>query len=374
MAQRKRDYYEVLNLPRNAGADDIKRAYRRGALKYHPDNVKGDKGDAETKFKELAEAYEVLADPRKRQLYDLHGHAGLRGAGVHDFSSMGFGDIFSMFADIFGEAMAGGQRGRRRSRGYDLETQVELTLQEVATGAEKTLEFERMDLCDTCSGSGAKPGTSPARCQTCRGYGQVETAGGGFFRIVRTCPDCRGKGTIISAPCTHCRGSGRTRKRRVLTVHAPPGVEEGQVLRITGEGEPGAEGALRGDLRCYITILPDPLLRRSGADVICLVPITYSQAALGATVEVPTLEGKDEVAVPAGSQHGDVIFLRGKGLPNPRNGKRGDQAVQVLIEVPKRLSTQQEDLLRQLAELEDMDVLPAKKGFFDKLKEYFGCL
>ncbi|KPK86556.1 MAG: hypothetical protein AMJ81_00870 [Phycisphaerae bacterium SM23_33] len=371
MAQ-KRDYYEVLNVPRNAGSDEIKRAYRRLALKYHPDNYKGEKAEAEAKFKELAEAYDVLADPEKRQLYDRHGHAGLRGAGVHDFSSMGFADIFSMFEDIFGFGFGG--RRRVSTRGYDLETEVELTLQEVATGVDKTLEFERQDFCNTCSGSGAKPGTSPQRCPTCRGYGQVETSGGGFFRMVRTCPDCRGKGTLITSRCPACRGTGRMRKKRVLSVHLPRGVEEGLVVRVRGEGEPGEEAGPRGDLRCYVRIRPHPLLARSGNHLICQVPITYTQAALGATIEVPTLTGKENVVIPPGSQHGQALTLKGRGLPNMRTGRSGDQVVQLLIEVPRKFSKKQEELLRELAKTEDIEVLPARKGFFEKLKEYLGCL
>ncbi len=370
----KRDYYEILNVDRGAGADDIKRAYRKLALKHHPDNYRGDKAEAEVQFKELAEAYEVLSDPQKRQLYDRYGHRGLRGAGVHDYSRMGFGDIFSMFAEIFGQSAGFGGMGQRSHRGYDLETEVELTLQEVASGAEKSLEFVREDFCDTCSGSGAKPGSSPARCPTCAGYGQVETSGGGFFRLVRTCPDCRGKGTIVSEPCTGCKGTGRQRKKRVLTLHIPRGVEDGQGLRIRGEGEPGGEGEPPGDLRCYVRVRPDPFLDRQGNDVVCQVPITFTQAALGATVEGPSLNGKVEIAVPAGTQHGDVITLRGKGLPDARTGRMGNQLVQVLIEVPRKLSAEQEKLLRALAEVENIDVLPAQKGFFDKLKEYFGCL
>jgi len=330
----KRDYYEVLSVERTAGAEEIKRAYRKLALKYHPDNYQGEKSEAEARFKEISEAYEVLSDPEKRQLYDRFGHRGLRGAGVHDYSTMGFGDIFSMFADIFGESMGGGPR-----RGYDLETEVELTLQEVAEGAEKTLEFVRRDFCDTCSGSGAKPA-----------------------------------GRIISDPCPDCHGTGRMRKKRVLQLHIPKGVEDGQVLRYRGEGEPGDQGQLRGDLRCYVRVRPHPLLNRSGPNLICQVPITYTQAALGGSLEAPSLNGRIEVTVPAGTQHGDVITLRGKGLPNPRTGRTGDQIVQVLIEVPRKLTEKQEQLLRELAETEDIEVLPAKKGFFDKLKEYFGCL
>ena len=369
MAQ-KRDYYEVLNVARNAGAEEIKRNYRRMALKYHPDNYKGDKAEAEAKFKELAEAYEVLSDPQKRQLYDRYGHQGLRGAGVHDFSSMGFGDIFSMFEDIL--SGFGGFAARRAGRGYDLETEVELTLDEVATGVERTLEFERQDFCKACSGSGAKPGTPPQRCSTCGGYGQVETSGGGFFRIVRTCPHCRGTGKIVVDRCRECGGSGRVRAKRVLSVPIPPGVHDGQVVRCRGEGEPAENSSIRGDLRCYVRVRPHPFLSRHGNDLVCQVPITYTQAALGANVEVPTLAGKEEITIPPGTQHGDTVRMKGRGLPNARSGRKADQIVQVLIEVPRKLSKKQQQLLRELAEAEDISVLPAKKGFFDKLREHFG--
>jgi molecular chaperone DnaJ len=286
---------------------------------------------------------------------------------------MGFTDILSMFQDIFGFGLGGGRRVS--ARGYDLETEVELSLEEVATGIDKTLEFERMDFCDACSGSGARAGTSPQRCATCGGYGQVETSGGGgFFRMVRTCPMCRGKGTLLTDPCPDCRGTGRGRKKRILTVHVPPGVEEGQVVRIRGEGEPGEAGQLRGDLRCYVRVRPHPLLGRSGSNLVCQVPITYTQAVLGATIEVPTLTGREQVLIPPGTQHGDTVTLKGRGLPNMRTGRKGDQLVQTLIEVPRKFSKRQEELLRELAATEDIEVLPARKGFFEKLKEYFGCL
>lgn len=370
---RKRDYYEVLNVGRSAGADEIKRAYRRMALKCHPDNYRGDdEAGAERKFKECAEAYEVLSEPQKRQIYDRYGHEGLRGSGLHDFSTMGFGDIFSMFEEIFGQVAGfGGGRSSRRG-GYDLETEVELSLEEVAAGVDRTLEFERKDFCDHCSGSGAKPGTGPVRCGTCGGYGQVETAGGGFFRMVRTCPTCRGAGQVVETPCPKCRGSGRTRKKRVLTIHIPPGIAEGQIVRMRGEGEPGERNGIRGDLRCYVRVKPHPFLSRHGNDLLCQVPITYAQAALGAAIEVPTLAGKEQAVVPAGTQHGETVRLKGRGLPNPRSGKKGDQIVQVLIEVPRKLSKKYEKLLRELAEAEDIEVTPARKGFFERLKDNFG--
>ena len=369
----KRDYYDVLGVSREAGADQVKRAYRKGALKYHPDNYKGDKAEAEAKFKELAEAYEVLSDGVKRQQYDRFGHAGLRGAGLHDFSSMGFGDIFSMFEDIF-SGMGFSRQSPRSNHGLDLETQIELTLQQVATGVDETLEFERMDLCDTCGGTGARAGTRPAKCGTCGGYGQVHQQVQSFFGMsvrVTVCPDCRGAGAVVTDPCGDCKGSGRRRKKRILTVHIPPGVRDGQVVRIRGEGEPGGAGAARGDLHCYVRVRPHPLLDRRGDDLVCRVPITFTQAALGAKIRVPTLAGADEIDVPAGTQHGDVLTLKRRGLPSGRSGRPGDQHVQLLIEVPRKVTRNQRELLQAYAETEEASVLPQRKGFLEKLKEYF---
>ncbi len=370
---RKRDYYEVLGLDRSAAGNDIKRAYRRLALKYHPDNYKGDKTEAEARFKELAEAYEVLSDPPKRQTYDRYGHEGLRGAGVHDFSSMGFGDIFSMFEDIFGGI---GVRPSRpaRTRGLDLETEVELTLEQVATGVDQTLEFERNDLCATCGGSGSRPGTTPERCATCGGYGHVQQQVQGFFGLsvrIISCPHCDGAGTIIKTPCRDCGASGRGRKKRVLTVHIPQGVHEGQVVRIRGEGEPNREGTNRGDLHAYVRIRPHPLLTRRDDDVFCQVPITFTQAALGAKVKVATLVGTEEIEIPPGSQNGDVITLKKRGLPNQRTRRLGDEHVQICIEVPRKLNKKQRELLHAFAQTEQTNLSPARKSFFEKLKEYF---
>lgn len=370
----KRDYYEVLGVSKTAGGDEIKRAYRRGALKYHPDNYTGDKAEAEKQFKELAEAYDVLSDAEKRQRYDRFGHEGLRGAGVHDFSGMGFGDIFSMFQDIFGGA-GGFSTGRGRQRGYDLETEVVLTLEEVAVGVDKTLEFERNDFCDPCAGSGSKPGTEPQPCRTCNGRGQVQQAMQGIFgtsvRII-ACPECRGRGSRIETPCPQCGGTGRLRKKRTLSVHVPAGVHEGQAVRLRGEGEPGSNGAVRGDLHCYVRVDGHPLLARDGNNLICQVPISYTQAALGATVDVPTLKGPEPMNVPSGTQHGEVFTLRKRGLPDVRTGRPGDQLVQTVIEVPRTLSKKQEEILRELAGTEEKDIQPAKKNFLEKLAEYFG--
>lgn len=370
----KRDYYEVLGVQRSAGAEEIKRAYRKGALKYHPDNVKGDKAAAEKTFKELAEAYEVLSDPEKRHRYDRFGHEGLRGAGMHDFTNMGFGDIFSMFEDIFGQSMGGLGRGGSSSRGLDLETEVELTLVQVARGVDQTLEFERQDFCDTCSGSGAKPGTTPAKCHTCGGYGRVQQEVPSFFGVsvrITHCPTCRGKGHTVKERCPNCNGSGRMRKKRILSVHVPPGVHDGQVVRIRGEGEPGATGEARGDLHVYVRVAEHPLLVRRGSDLVCQVPISFSQAALGAKAAVPTLAGPEDIEVPAGTQNGDVLRIKSRGLPDTRSGHKGDLYVQIAIEVPKKLTTRQRELLVEFAATEEAEVTPERKSFLDKLKEYF---
>ncbi len=374
----KRDYYEVIGVDRGADAETIRRAYRKGALKYHPDNYRGDKAEAEQRFKDLAEAYEVLSDPVKRQQYDRFGHAGLRGAGMHDFSSMGFGDIFSMFEDILGGVGFGRQPGRQaQDRGLDLETEVELSLEQVAVGTDQTLEFERIDICDACGGNGAAKGTQPTTCKTCNGHGQVQQQVQSFFGIsvrVMPCPECKGQGTIVTDPCSGCRGSGRARKKRILQVHIPPGVHDGQVVRARGEGEPNQTGTSRGDLHVYVTVKPHPLLARKGDHLYCQAPISFTQAALGGRIEVPTLSGPEEIEVPSGTQYGDVVTLKKRGLPSARNGRQGDQHVQLIIEVPKKLTKKQRELLAEYAETEGSNPhwdAPQQKGFFEKLKDYF---
>jgi molecular chaperone DnaJ len=363
----KRDYYEVLGVSSDAAPEQIKKAYRRLAHKYHPDRNQSDP-DAETRFKEAAEAYEVLSDPPKRQRYDQFGHAGLSGVGVHDFSHMGVEDIFSMFNDIFEGAFGA---GRRRHRGADLQTEIELTLAEVLSGAERTIEFTRQDFCATCGGTGAAPGSQRRPCRTCGGYGQVEQAGGFLFaRMITTCPTCRGRGSVIVKPCGACRGTGRMRSERVLTVQVPAGVHDGQAVRVRGEGEPGEDGMQRGDLHCYVRIKPHPFLERHNNDLLCRMPIGFTQAALGAKVEVPTLTGKVELAIPRGTQHGQLFRMSGLGLPDLRTGRRGDEIVQVMVEIPKMLNKEQEQLLREFATTVDQSVLPESKGFFDKLMNY----
>jgi len=367
----KRDYYEVLGLAREASPEDIKRAYRRGALKHHPDNVKGDKAEAEKKFKELAEAYEVLSDPMKRQQYDRFGHEGLRGAGVHDFSNMGFGDIFSMFEDIFG-GLGGGFGGRGGDRGLDLETEVEISIEQVATGVDHTVEFERMDLCEVCGGHGSKPGTVPQKCATCGGYGQVQQTSGFFSRIL-TCPKCRGKGHIVTNPCPDCKGTGRGKKHRVLTIHLPPGIQDGQEVRVRGEGEPNTGGSSRGDLHCYVRVKQHPLLGRRGDDLYCQVPISFAKASLGGKVQIPTLTGAEEMAVPPGTQSGEVFSLKRRGLPSLNRHRVGDLYVQIQVEVPRKLTDRQRQLLAEYAQTEaaNVDSQPQQRNFFDKVKDYF---
>lgn len=365
----KRDLYEVLGLSRTAAPEEIKKAYRRRAHKFHPDRNKSNPS-AEEKFKEAAEAYEVLSDPAKRQRYDQFGHAGLNGSGLHDFSHMQVDDIFSMFSDIFG----GGGR-RRRSRGADLQTQVEIQLAEVATGAQRSIEFSRHDYCDACSGSGSARGTERRTCSMCGGYGQVEQSGGLgaiFGRVITACPDCQGRGTLIVTPCGSCGGSGRVVKERIVTVQIPAGIHDGQAIRVRGEGEPGEDGASRGDLHCYVRVAPHPFLERHDNDLVCSMPISFTRASLGAKVEVPTLTGKVELKIPSGTQHGQLFRMRGLGLPDMRSGRRADEIVQVMIEIPKKLNKKQAQLLREFVETEDKTVLPESRGFFDKLVDYLG--
>jgi molecular chaperone DnaJ len=350
------------------------------AIKFHPDKNPGDK-EAEVKFKECAEAYEVLSDTEKRKRYDQFGHDGLRGMGMRDYQHMKWQDIGSIFEDIFGFGdlgdifgMGGGRRRSSRtgpSRGYDLETSVDLELEEVAKGCEKTIEFTRQDLCSECSGSGCAKGKSPSQCSTCGGSGQV-ARGGGFFQMVSTCPQCRGSGQMITDPCKNCRGTGKTPKKRVVSVKIPAGVHEGQGVRIGGEGEPGRNGGPRGDLYCYIRIKPHEFLRREGNDLVAVVPISFTQAALGATIDVPSLDGKRGLKIPAGTQYGSVFRIKGQGLPDMRSGRSGDELVQVAIETPAKLNSKQKDMLREFAKTENKSVSPKVTSFFDKLKKHLG--
>ena len=375
----KRDYYEVLGVGKNASDDEIKRSYRRMAMKHHPDKNPDDK-EAEAKFKECAEAYEVLSNPEKHRRYDQFGHEGLRGIGMRDYTHMRWQDIGSIFEDIFGFddffADIFGTRSRRArrtgpTRGYDLETSVELTLNDIAKGVEKSIEFTRQDICTECEGSGSAKGTAPGRCPTCNGTGQV-TRGGGFFQMVSTCPQCRGSGQIITNPCKKCKGTGRVPKKRVVNIKIPRGVHEGQGIRVANEGEPGRGGGPRGDLYCYVRIKPHEFLQRDGSDLIAVVPISFTQAALGATIDVPSLDGSKRLKIPPGTQYGSTFRIKDQGLPNMRTGRTGDQLVQITIETPAKLNAKQQELLREFAKTENKHVLPQSKNFFEKLKKYFG--
>ncbi len=371
----KRDYYEVLGVGKNASADDIKRSYRRMAMKYHPDKNPGDK-KAEANFKECAEAYEVLSDAEKRRRYDQFGHEGLRGAGMHDFSRMNVEDIFSMFGfeDFFSGIFGGRRRSSRRAgptRGYDLETAVELTLNDIAKGAEKTIEFTRQDICGECRGNGCAKGSKPGRCPACGGRGQV-ARGGGFFQMVSTCRQCGGSGQVITNPCKKCKGTGRVPKKRVVEIKIPAGVHEGQGIRVAGEGEPGRGGGPKGDLYCYVRIKPHEFLQRDGNNLIAVVPISFTQAALGTTVEVPSLNGTQGLKIPPGTQYGSIFRIKGQGLPNIRTRRTGDQLVQITIETPVKLNAKQKELLREFAKSQNKSVSPQSKRFFEKLKKHLG--
>ena len=373
----KRDYYEVLGVGKDSSADQIKKAYRRLAMKFHPDKNPGDKA-AEDKFKECAEAYEVLSDDQKKQRYDQFGHDGLRGSGMHDYSHMNVNDIGDMFGDIFGDFFGGSRSRRARpnapQRGYDLETTVQLTLKDIAAGAEKDIEFTRQDTCGECNGNGCEKGKSPDRCAVCGGTGQVQKAGlGGFFQMVSACSSCKGAGKVINHPCRKCRGGGEVPKKRKVIIKVPAGVHEGQGIRVAGEGEPGKNGGPRGDLYCYVRIKEHPFLVRDGSNLIATVPISFTQAALGAMIEVPSLSQTKQLKIPAGTQSGNVFRIKGEGLPDLRTRRQGDELVQVMVEIPKNLTSTQKKLLKDFAETEDKKVLPESKGFFEKLKKYFEC-
>ncbi len=364
----KRDYYEVLSVAKSASTDEIKSAYRKMALKYHPDRNPNDP-EAEAKFREAAEAFEVLGDADKRARYDRYGHQGLEGTGFHEFTNIN--DVFEAFGDLFGFGSIFGGRGRSRgpARGADLETDLRLTLEEAAKGAKKSISVRRHTVCAACTGTGSKPGTSPIACTTCGGRGQVIRAQGPF-RIATTCPTCQGKGTMIADPCKDCRGRGRVQESTEVDVDIPAGVDTGMHLRIRGQGESGDPGAPAGDLYVLIQIDKHALFERNGNDLHCRVPISYAQAALGTDLDVPTLAGKETITIHRGTQAGDVVRLRGKGMPDPRGGVRGDLLMHIGIDVPKKLTKKQEELLRELAELDESHVSPERKSWFDTVGEY----
>ena len=351
----KRDYYEILGVNRQATDEEIKKSYRRLALQYHPDRNPGDK-EAEERFKEAAEAYEVLRDQNKRRIYDQYGHEGLQGTGFHGFR--GFEDIFSSFSDIFEDffGFGGGFRSRSRAeQGSDLRYDLKISFLESALGKETEIEIPRLENCPKCSGSGLEAGYEAEVCKTCGGRGQV-TRAQGFFRISTACPDCRGAGQIITHPCPDCKGRGRVEVKRKIKVSIPAGVASGMRLRVRGEGESGIHGGPPGDLYILIFVEDHDLFEREGDDVICRVPISFVQAALGAELEVPTLEGTEKVFFSRGTQPHDVVRLRGKGFPRLRGVGRGDQIIIADVRTPTKLTPEKEALLREFARLEGDEV------------------
>jgi molecular chaperone DnaJ len=366
-----RDYYEVLGVERNAGDEDVKKAYRQMAFKYHPDRNPDDP-EAETKFKEAAEAYEVLRNPETRARYDRFGHEGLGGNGFGGFGSTE--DVFSAFSDIFGEFFGfGGRsaRGPHPQAGNDLRYDLTVSFRDAAKGTEVTLKIPKNIECHVCGGSGAEPGTSPETCKQCGGAGQVIQSQG-FFRIAVTCPICRGAGRVIPTPCHECHGRGKTRQIRELKVRVPAGVDDGSRLRLRGEGEPGQHGGPPGDLYVMLRVEPDKIFERQGQNLVLRVDVTFVQAALGHKLEVPTLEGQEMMDIPKGTQSGEVFSLRGLGLPVPGTSRSGDLLVEVTVVTPKNLTKKQEELLREFEKLDEQKPMKKVKNFFRKAKEAMG--
>jgi molecular chaperone DnaJ len=371
----KRDYYEVLGVSRDVDEDALKRAYREIAMRDHPDRNPDDPS-AEERFKEASEAYAILSDAEKRQAYDRFGHAGVGagapGGGFQDFGDLGnFGDIFEgLFGDLFGGARPGARRRGRGQRGADLRYNLEVELHDVLEGLESTVKIPKTRPCGTCNGSGAKPGTSPEICGGCRGSGQVVLQQG-FFRVSRPCTDCAGTGEIVRDRCTDCRGQGRTEGQQTINVRIPPGVDDGTRLRLTGEGEAGISGGPPGDLYVVIAVRTHDLFEREGPNLHCQVPVTMVQAALGAEIDVPTLEGKVKLKIAEGTQSGKVMRLRGKGLPTLRTTTRGDQLLHIFVETPTRMTKPQRELLERFAGESDSKVSPAHKSFLEKIRNLF---
>ena len=370
----KRCYYEGLEVERTAADNELKSAFRKLAMKWHPDRNPGDK-NCEIRFKEINEAYEVLKDPDKRAAYDRFGHAAFeRNAGPG--GPGGFGDVASAFADIFDDlfGMGGGRRGRGsgRERGADLRYNMEISLEEAYAGKTAQVRIPTSVTCEACSGSGAKTGTRPKACPTCAGQGRIRHAQG-FFTLERTCPACQGRGQVIDNPCPSCAGSGRVTRERALSVNIPAGVEDGTRIRLAGEGEAGVRGGPGGDLYIFLSIGSHPFFQREGADLHCRVPISMVLAALGGDVEVPTIDGNNSrVKVPEGTQSGRRFRLHGKGMPVLRSKQTGDMYIQVLVETPQKLSKRQRELLNEFERLSSKDTHPESTGFFGKVKEFLG--
>ena len=373
----KRDYYETLGVSRDADDAAIKSAYRKLAKEYHPDRNPGDAG-AEQRFKDVSEAYEALKDPQKRAAYDQFGHAafegGMGGAGPHGFSGDFGASMSDIFDDLFGEFMGGRRGGGRRTmreRGGDLRYNLEISLREAHDGKSAQIRVPSSVTCETCEGSGAKPGTAPSTCRTCGGSGKVR-ASQGFFTIERTCPSCQGRGEMIDDPCADCQGAGRVTKERTLSVTIPPGVEDGTRIRLAGEGEAGLRGGPPGDLYIFLSIAPHQFFQRDGADIFCRVPIAMTTAALGGQIEVPTVEGgRSRVKIPEGTQAGRQFRLKGKGMPVLRSKSTGDMYIQVEVETPTSLTRKQKEILKEFEDASSDATSPESSGFFARVKEFF---
>ncbi|MEW9898901.1 molecular chaperone DnaJ [Chitinivorax sp. PXF-14] len=372
----KKDYYEVLGLNRDVSEDDIKKAYRKLAMKYHPDR-NPDNPQAEEKFKEAKEAYEILSDDQKRAAYDQYGHAGVDPqAGMGGGGGQGFGGFADAFGDIFGDIFGGGRGGGGRSnvyRGADLRYNLEITLEEAARGCEKQIRIPTMEECGTCHGSGAKPGTQAKTCSTCGGHGQVRMQQG-FFSIQQACPTCHGTGKVIPDPCNTCHGAGRVKSHKTLSVKIPAGIDEGDRIRLAGEGEHGTNGGPNGDLYVQMHIKEHAVFQRDGVDLHCEMPISFSTAALGGEIEIPTLDGAAKIKIPAETQSGKVFRLRGKGIKPVRGSIPGDLMCHVVVETPVNLTSRQKELLREFEEISQSDSAvhnPRAKSWMDKVKDFF---
>jgi molecular chaperone DnaJ len=376
----KRDYYEILEVSKNASESDLKKAYRRLAMKYHPDRNPDD-GDAEVRFKEVKEAYEVLSDPQKRSAYDQFGHAGVDPSAGGGPGAGGFGrggaDFSDIFSDVFGDIFGGGRGGGRAFRGADLRYRMEVSLEEAVQGVDRDIQIPTQVRCDECDGSGAAPGSEPVTCQTCNGHGDVRVQQG-FFSIQQTCPRCDGTGQVISDPCRKCRGKGTVPDQKTLSVQVPPGVDTGDRIRLSGEGEPGEQGGPPGDLYVEMVVKPHPIFTREGGDLRCDIPLNVTTAALGGEIEVPTLAGRVTLRIPAGTQSGKVFRVRGKGVKPVRGGTHGDLLCRVMVETPVNLTARQKALLEELSETLEQDGehhnprgsswLDTVKSFFDRMK------
>ncbi|WP_188150915.1 molecular chaperone DnaJ [Teredinibacter waterburyi] len=371
----KRDYYEILGVSKDVSGPELKKAYRKVAMKHHPDRNEGNK-ESEEKFKEASEAYEVLSDAQKRNAYDQYGHAGVEGAGGMGGGGQGFGNFSDIFGDVFGDIFggAGGGGGRRGgpARGSDLRYTLDLNLEDAVKGTTVKIKVPTLVSCKPCKGSGAKPGSSPTTCNTCGGHGQVRMQQG-FFSVQQTCPTCRGKGQSISDPCTSCRGQGRIEETKTLSVKVPPGVDTGDRIRLAGEGEAGADGGPAGDLYVQVSVKDHAIFQRDGNNLYCEVPISIFDACIGGEIEVPTLDGRVKLKVPAETQTGKLFRLRGKGVVPVRGGSSGDLLCRVILETPVNLSRKQKELLEELKSSFKGDTnSPKQHSWFDGMKNFFG--